>query len=72
MSFINRTLGLGLGWIVLVGGSASLASGASMNLAAWTVLLLVGLGWQAIATLSGGGVTTRNANEPRTRDEEQA
>ena len=72
MSFLNQTLGLGLGWIVLVGGGASLASGASLDLAAWAILILVGLGWQAIATLSGGGGTSRTANEQRTKDEEQA
>ena len=72
MSFLDKNLGVGLVWIVLVGGGASFASGVSLDLAAWTALLLVGLGWQAIGAVAGGGGTTRTANERSTKDEEQA
>jgi methyl-accepting chemotaxis protein len=72
MSFINKSLGLGLGWIVLVGGGASLASGGDLGLSTWIALLLVGVGWQAIATLVGSGGANLVAEEQHVKDEEQA
>ena len=53
MSFLDKSLGHGPGWIGLVGGRASLASGAILDLGARTALLLIGLGRQAITALSG-------------------
>ena len=49
MSMFNKTLAFGLVWIVLVGGGASIVSGASLGLAAWAALLLA----QAIVSLTG-------------------
>ncbi|MCF8198492.1 MAG: chemotaxis protein [Sulfuritalea sp.] len=49
MSFLNRNLGFGLIWTVLVGGGASLASGITLNFSFWTAMLLVGMGWQVIS-----------------------
>jgi methyl-accepting chemotaxis protein len=72
MNYINKNLGFGLGWFVLVGGGASLASGVSLGFSVWAALLLVGLGWQAIVTLMGGGNTAGAANEQRMKSEEQA
>jgi methyl-accepting chemotaxis protein len=71
MNFINKTLGFGLGWIALVGGGASLVSGASLSLSVWVALLMVGLGWQMIATLSDGSGTASAAEERRIQGEEQ-
>ncbi|MDP1732740.1 MAG: hypothetical protein Q8L44_00085, partial [Sulfuritalea sp.] len=72
MNFINKNLGFGLGWVILVGGGASFASGGGLGLSTWIALLLVGIGWQAIAALAGNGAAKRAAEEQRMRDEEQA
>jgi methyl-accepting chemotaxis protein len=72
MNFINKNLGFGLGWVVLVGSGASLASGSGLSLSAWVALLLVGLGWQLIAALSGRGDTRGAADQQRLKEEECA
>ena len=72
MRFVNRNLGLGLAWVVLVGGAASLASGAGLGLSIWVALLLAGLGWQAIVTLSARDSPGSSAPEARTESQEQA
>jgi methyl-accepting chemotaxis protein len=72
MNFMNKTLGIGLGWVVLVGSGVSLASGGALGFSTWIGLLLVGLGWQAIATLTGGGTADSTADEQRVKIEEQA
>jgi methyl-accepting chemotaxis protein len=71
MNFMNKSLAIGLGWIVLVGSGVSLASGG-LGLSAWVGLLLVGLGWQAIAILTGGGTANSATEEQRVKIEEQA
>jgi methyl-accepting chemotaxis protein len=71
MNFMNKNLAIGLGWIVLVGSGVSLASGG-LGLSAWVGLLLVGLGWQAIAILTGGGTANSATEEQRVKIEEQA
>ena len=73
MNFFNRNLWFGLGWIALVGAGASFASDANLGLPIWGALILVGVGWQVIATLSAkGGGTHGAADEQRKRSEEQA
>lgn len=72
MNFLNRNLWFGLGWVALVGGGASLASGADLGLSSWIALFLVGIGWQAIATVLGKGGAQAGADERRLRSEEQA
>lgn len=69
MTFLNRNLGLGLVWVVLVGGGASLASGAGLGLSVWVALLLTGLGWQAIVALSARN--SPDSAEPETRAQSQ-
>ncbi|MDP2824833.1 MAG: methyl-accepting chemotaxis protein [Sulfuritalea sp.] len=72
MNFFNKNFWFGLVWIVLVGGGASLASGAGLGWSGWGALLLVGIGWQAIATVRGRGVAESAADRQRTKAEEQA
>ena len=72
MNFINKNLGIGLGWVVLVGSGASLASGSGLSLSAWVALLLTGLGWQLISVLSGSGDTSDAAGQQRLKEEERA
>ncbi len=72
MNFINKSLGLGLGWTVLVGGGVSLASGDSLGLPVWAALLLAGLGGHVIASQWGGIGTQSAADAKRMEGEEQA
>jgi methyl-accepting chemotaxis protein len=72
MNFINKNLGLGLGWVILVGSGASFVSGGGLGLSTWIALLLVGIGWQAITALAGNGAARLAAEEQRMKDEEQA
>jgi|688.fasta_scaffold01367_43 methyl-accepting chemotaxis protein len=72
MNFINKNLGIGLGWVVLVGSGASLASGSGLSLSAWVALLLTGLGWQLISVLSGSGDTSDAASQQRLKEEDRA
>lgn len=72
MNFINKNLGLGLIWIVLVGSGASFASGGGLSLAAWIALLLVGIGWQFIGTLADSGEANGAADQPGINDRERA
>ena len=70
MKFVSKTLGIGLGWVALVGGVASLATDG-FGLASWAVLVLAGVGWHVIATLSSGDDGKR-ADSQRLKQEEQA
>lgn len=72
MTFVNRNLGLGLAWVVLVGGGASLASGVGLGLSVWVALLLAGLGWHAIVTLSARNSADSGATEARAQSQERA
>ena len=72
MDFFNKNFWLGLVWIVLVGSGASLTAGAGLGLPAWVALVLVGIGWQALATRSGGGDAKGAADRQRMKSEEQA
>ncbi|BAO28698.1 methyl-accepting chemotaxis protein [Sulfuritalea hydrogenivorans] len=72
MNFINKNLGFGLVWVVLVGSGASLVSGSGLSLSAWVALLLTGLGWQLISVLSGSGDTSDAAGQQRLKEEERA
>jgi len=71
-TFFNRGFWFGLGWIVLVGSGAALASDAGLAASTWAALLLVGIGWQAIATFSGRGDAEHAAAQQRMKSEEQA
>ena len=55
MRFFNKVFWFGLAWLVVVGGIAAAVAGGANALVIWVLLLLVGLGWQAIATALGGG-----------------
>ena len=72
MNFFDRAFWFGLVWTVLVGGAASLLSGSSLGPWGWGTLLLVGIGWQASAALSGNGVAKSAADQQRMKAEEQA
>jgi len=72
MNFVNKNLGIGLGWVILVGSGASFASDGGLGLSTWIALLLVGIGWQAIAALLGNGEARLAAEEQRIKDEAQA
>lgn len=55
MRFFNKVFWFGLAWLVVVGGIAAAVVGGANAPVIWVLLLLVGLGWQAIATALGGG-----------------
>jgi len=71
MNFFNKTLWFGLAWVVLVGTVASL-SGVGLGFAGWAALLLGGIGWQAIAALSGRALVQGAADQQRMKGEGQA
>jgi methyl-accepting chemotaxis protein len=72
MNFFNRNLFIGIGWIALVGGGASFASGGSFGVWGWVAVILVGIGWQLIPTLSSENDSTGSADQRRVKEEEQA
>ncbi len=72
MNFFNKTLWIGLTWVILVGAAASLLSDAGLGVQGWVALLLAGLGWQLIGAL-GGHDDARDAGEnQRIKNDEQA
>jgi methyl-accepting chemotaxis protein len=72
MNFFNKTLWIGLGWVLLVGGVASLMSGAGLGLSGWIALLLTGIGWQVIGTVAGRAAVKGAEDQQRIKGEEQA
>jgi methyl-accepting chemotaxis protein len=72
MKFFNKTLWLGLGWTVLVGGVVCLLPGAGLGPSGWISLLLVGIGWQLIGTVAGRAVLKGAGDQQRIKAEEQA
>ncbi len=72
MNFFNKTLWLGLGWIVLLGGVVSLMSGTGLGLSGWAALLLAGIGWQLIAFVASRSMVKSAADQQRMKGEEQA
>jgi methyl-accepting chemotaxis protein len=72
MNFFNKTLWIGLVWVLLVGAGASLLSDAGFGLSGWISLLLGGIGWQLIGTVAGRGGLKDADGHQRIKDEEQA
>jgi len=72
LNFFNKSFWLGLCWIALVGGGAAFAAGEGIGPLTWFALLLVGIGWQAIATMAGGDDAKDAADQLRMKGEEQA
>jgi hypothetical protein len=72
MNFFNKTLWIGLVWVLLVGGVASLMSGTGLGLSGWIALLLAGIGWQVIGTVAGRGAVKGAEDQQRIKGEEQA
>jgi methyl-accepting chemotaxis protein len=72
MTFFNRTFWLGLAWVALVGVAMALISGAGIGGATWGALILVGIGWQLIATVFGRGTIQVSAEQQRLKGEEQS
>ena len=72
LSFFGKSFWFGLGWTVLVGSGAALASGPGIGPLTWIALLLVGIGCHAIATLSGRDDARDAADQQRMKGEEQA
>jgi methyl-accepting chemotaxis protein len=58
MKFFNKSFGLGLALLVVVGGAATVLAGSGFGWEAWVALVVVGLGWQAIAVFSTSMVET--------------
>lgn len=71
MNFFNKTLWIGLVWVLLVGGVASLASGTGLGLTGWISLLLAGIGWQLIAAFTGRSHVKGAEDHRHIRGEEQ-
>jgi methyl-accepting chemotaxis protein len=72
MNFFNKILWVGLVWVLLVGGFASLMSGTGLGLSSWIALLLAGIGWQLIATVAGRATVKRSGDQQRIEAEEKA
>jgi methyl-accepting chemotaxis protein len=72
MNFFNKTLWIGLGWVLLVGAGASMVSDAGFGLSGWMSLLLGGIGWQLIGTLAGRAGRKDAEDHKRIKAEEQA
>jgi methyl-accepting chemotaxis protein len=73
MTFFNRSFWLGLCWVALVGAGMTLVSGGGIGSATtWGALVLVGIGWQVIATVSGRGAIQVAAERQRLKGEEQS
>jgi methyl-accepting chemotaxis protein len=72
LNFFSKSFWIGIGWVILVGGGASLASDTGFGFSGWAALLLAAIGWQAIAMLSGKGDVQSAASQQRLKSEEQA
>ena len=72
MNFFNKTLWIGLGWVLLVGGVASLMSDVGLGLSGWITLLLAGIGWQVIGAVTGRGAVKDAEDRQRSEGEQKA
>jgi methyl-accepting chemotaxis protein len=72
MNLFNKTLWIGLGWLLLVGAVASLVSDGGLGLSGWISLVLVGIGWQVIGAVAGRAGLKDAEDHQRIKSEEQA
>ncbi len=72
MNFFSKTLWIGLVWVLLVGGLASLMSDTGLGLSGWISLLLAGIGWQVIAAIAGRAVVKGAEDQRRIEGEQKA
>jgi methyl-accepting chemotaxis protein len=72
MNLFNKTLWIGLGWLLLVGAAASLLSDGGLGLPGWISLVLVGIGWQVIGAVAGRAGLKDAEDHQRIKREEQA